>query len=147
MAILGVGNKPFDYDEQDVGLVSYIADLVWSVIEQKQTNEQIRQLNAQLERLAMMDDLTGLMNRRAFFIQGEKEITEPAPSNPTIVTHVGCRCFKTVNDRYGHAAGDRVLQHVSQIIVENLRKMDMVARMGGEEFSVLLPKHRSRRRR
>ena len=47
--------------------------------------------------------------------------------------------FKTVNDRYGHAAGDRVLQHVSHKIVENVREMDMVARMGGEEFSMLLP--------
>jgi diguanylate cyclase (GGDEF)-like protein/PAS domain S-box-containing protein len=140
VAILGVGNKPFDYDEQDVGLVSYIADLVWSVIEQKQTNERIQQLNAQLERLAMMDELTGLMNRRAFFIHGEKEISRAQRhQTPLSLLMLDVDMFKSVNDRYGHAAGDRVLQHVSHKIVENLRKMDMVARMGGEEFSVLLP--------
>ena len=144
VAILGVGNKAFDYDEQDVGLVSYIADLVWSVIEQKQTNEQIRQLNAQLERLAMMDDLTGLMNRRAFFIQGAKEISRvQRHQTPLSLLMLDVDVFKTVNDRYGHAAGDCVLQHVSHKIVENVREMDMVARMGGEEFSVLLPNTRT----
>ena len=140
VAILGVGNKPFDYDEQDIGLVSYIADLVWTIVEQKRTNEQIRQLNAQLERLAMMDDLTGLMNRRAFFIQGAKEISRAQRHRtPLSLLMMDVDEFKTVNDRYGHAAGDRVLQHVSHKIVENVREMDMVARMGGEEFSMLLP--------
>ena len=140
VAILGIGNKPLDYDEQDVGLVSYIADLVWSVIEQKQANEKIRRLNAQLERLAMLDELTGLMNRRAFFIQGAKEISRAQRHRtPLSLLMLDVDIFKTVNDRYGHAAGDRVLQHVSHKIVENLREMDVVARMGGEEFSVLLP--------
>jgi diguanylate cyclase (GGDEF)-like protein/PAS domain S-box-containing protein len=140
VAILGVGNKPFDYDEQDVGLVSYIADLVWSVVEQKQANEQIRQLNAQLERLAMMDDLTGLMNRRAFFIYGEKEISRAQRHHtPLSLLMLDVDMFKSVNDHYGHAAGDHVLQHVSHKIVESLRRIDIVARMGGEEFSVLLP--------
>ena len=140
VAILGVGNKPFEYDEQDVGLVSYIADLVWSIIEQKRTNEQIQQLNSQLERLAMMDELTDLMNRRAFFIQGEKEISRAQRQQTSLsLLMLDVDVFKKVNDQYGHAAGDYVLQHVSRKIVENVRDMDMVARMGGEEFSVLLP--------
>jgi len=140
VAILGVGNKSKDYDEQDVGLVAYIADIVWSIVEQKQTSDQIQQLNTQLERLAMMDELTGLMNRRAFFIQGAKEINRTLRhQTPLSLLMLDVDVFKAVNDRYGHAAGDRVLQHVSQKIVENLREMDTVARMGGEEFSVLLP--------
>ena len=140
ISILGVGNKPLDYDEQDVRLVSYIADLIWSIIEQKRTNEQIQKLNAQLERLAMMDELTGLMNRRAFFNQGAKEVSRAQRhQTPLSLLMMDVDVFKTVNDRYGHAAGDRVLQHVSNKIEENVRKMDLVARMGGEEFSVLLP--------
>ena len=140
VAILGVGNKPNDYDEHDVGLVSYIADLVWSIVEQKRTNEQIRLLNTQLERLAMSDDLTGLMNRRSFFIQGVQEINR-AKRHKTALSlfMLDVDSFKTVNDLYGHEVGDRVLQHISQKIVDNLREIDMVARMGGEEFSVLLP--------
>jgi diguanylate cyclase (GGDEF)-like protein len=140
VAILGVGNKSFDYDEQDVGLVSYIADLVWSIIEQKRADEQILELNAQLERLAMMDELTGLMNRRAFFIQGAKEISRTKRHQTALsLLMLDVDNFKAVNDQYGHETGDRVLQHVSHKIVENVREMDMVARMGGEEFSVLLP--------
>ena len=140
VAILGVGNKPKDYDEQDVGLVSYIADVIWSIIQQKQTDEQIQQLNAQLERLAMMDELTGLMNRRAFFNQGAKEISRTQRhQTPLSLLMLDVDVFKSVNDCYGHAAGDRVLQHVAHKIIENVREMDTVARMGGEEFSVLLP--------
>jgi diguanylate cyclase (GGDEF)-like protein len=140
VAILGVGNKAKDYGEQDLEMVSYIADVVWSIIEQKKTSEQIQQLNAKLERLAMQDDLTGLLNRRAFFIQGEKEISRVERQHtPFSLLMLDVDVFKSVNDRYGHAAGDRVLKHVSQKIVENVREMDMVARMGGEEFSVLLP--------
>ena len=140
VAILGVGNKASDYDEQDVELVSYIADLVWSIIEQKRADEQILKLNAQLERLAMMDDLTGLMNRRAFFIQGAKEISRSERHNlPLSLIMLDVDSFKEVNDQYGHETGDRVLQHISQKLVEKGREMDMVARMGGEEFSLLLP--------
>ena len=76
VAILGVGNKPTEYDWQDIELVSYIADLVWEIVEQKRAGEQIRHLNIQLEHLAMTDDLTGLANRRAFFIKGTDEIKE-----------------------------------------------------------------------
>lgn len=140
VAILGVGNKSLDYDEQDVELVSYIAGVVWSIIEQKRANEKIQELNAQLERLAMMDDLTGLMNRRAFFVHGAKEISRAQrQQTPLSLLMLDVDVFKTINDQYGHAAGDLVLQHVSHKIVENVREMDLVARMGGEEFSILLP--------
>jgi diguanylate cyclase (GGDEF)-like protein len=47
--------------------------------------------------------------------------------------------FKDVNDQYGHAAGDQVLQVVSQILVDNIRKVDILGRYGGDEFAVLLP--------
>lgn len=140
VAILGVGNKSSDYDEQDVGLVSYIADLVWSIVEQKRADEQILALNAQLERLAMQDDLTGLMNRRAFFIQGAKEISRTKRHKiPLSLLMLDVDSFKEVNDKYGHETGDRVLQHVSKKLVEKVREIDSVARMGGEEFSLLLP--------
>lgn len=144
VSILGVGNKPSDYDEQDVELVSYIADLVWSIVEQKQADEQIRQLNIQLERLAMMDELTGLMNRRAFFIQGAKEISRSKRHRtPLSLLMLDVDSFKAINDQYGHEAGDQVLQHVAQKFVEKVRDMDMIVRMGGEEFCVLLPNTRT----
>ena len=121
-------------------MVTYIADLVWSIVEQKRADEQILALNAQLEHLAMMDDLTGLMNRRAFFIQGKKEISRTnRHKTPLSLLMLDVDGFKEVNDQYGHEAGDLVLQQISQKLVEQVREMDSVARMGGEEFSLLLP--------
>ena len=140
VAILGLGNKPSKYNEQDVELVSYIADLVWSIVDQKRADERIRQLNTKLERLAMTDELTGLMNRRSFLVQCEKEISKSQRyKTPLSMLLLDIDRFKTINDRYGHDTGDFVLKRFSRILIENVRAIDMVARMGGEEFSVLLP--------
>lgn len=86
-AILGVGNKASDYNEQDTALVAYIADLVRSIIEQKRTDERIRRLNTKLERLAMTDDLTGLMNRRAFVKNFESEAGRVERYNTPLSIH------------------------------------------------------------
>ena len=67
VAILGVGNKPTDYNQKDVEFINYIADVIWEVVERKRTEEQIIELNRQLEILAMTDELTKVANRRSFF--------------------------------------------------------------------------------
>jgi diguanylate cyclase (GGDEF)-like protein/PAS domain S-box-containing protein len=140
VAILGVGNKPTNYNEQDTELVSYIADLVWSIVEQKNANEKIRQLNAKLEHLAMMDELTDLPNRRAFFLQGAKEINRAQRhETPLSLLMMDLDDFKNINDTYGHDAGDLALRRFSQILSNNIREIDTAARIGGEEFSLLLP--------
>jgi len=140
VAILGVGNKSSDYNDQDVEIVSYIADLVWSIVSQKQANEKIRQLNTKLERLAMIDELTNLPNRRAFFIQGEKEVSRAQrQETPFSMLMLDLDDFKNINDTYGHDVGDLVLQQFSRTLIENIREIDTAARMGGEEFSILLP--------
>jgi diguanylate cyclase (GGDEF)-like protein/PAS domain S-box-containing protein len=140
VAILGVGNKPSDYNDQDVEIVSYIADLAWSIVSQKQANEKIRQLNTKLERLAMIDELTNLPNRRAFFIQGEKEVSRAQRyETPFSMLMLDLDDFKNINDTYGHDVGDFVLQQFSHTLIENIREIDTAARMGGEEFSILLP--------
>jgi diguanylate cyclase (GGDEF)-like protein/PAS domain S-box-containing protein len=140
VAILGVGNKPTDYDQQDVDLVSYIADLVWAIVEQKRADEQIRQLNTRLEHLAMTDELTSLTNRRFFIAQGIQEF-ERAQGNhvPFSLFMLDLDGFKTINDRDGHEAGDKALQRIAAVLQENMRKTDILARLGGDEFSVLLP--------
>jgi diguanylate cyclase (GGDEF)-like protein/PAS domain S-box-containing protein len=140
VAILGVGNKPSDYDQQDVELVDFIADVVWSIVEQRRADAEIRQLNTRLEFLAMTDDLTGLTNRRSFITQGIKEIHRAQRSQtPFSLYMLDLDGFKTINDRDGHEAGDRALQAIAAVLLENVRQTDLLARLGGDEFSVLLP--------
>ena len=139
VSILGVGNKSTDYDDEDVELVRYIADIVWSIIEQKQANEQIHLLNSRLERLAMTDELTGLANRRAFFQRGGEEIRRiQRYQSPLSLIMLDIDRFKDINDTYGHAAGDIVLQGIANILQANIRQIDVPARLGGEEFGILL---------
>ncbi|MBQ5963292.1 sensor domain-containing diguanylate cyclase [Massilia sp. ZL223] len=86
------------------------------------------------------DHLTGLANRRAFFEAAELELArnEAAP-RPTAVIAIDADHFKAINDRYGHPGGDAVLQHMAGILADTFRTVDIVARIGGEEFAVLLP--------
>ncbi|MBN2351788.1 MAG: GGDEF domain-containing protein [Spirochaetales bacterium] len=140
VAVLGVGNKPADYGDKDVVLVSYIADLIWTIVERKRMDEEIRRLNGRLARQANTDELTGLANRRAFFARGAEEIKRSRRhGQPLSLIMLDLDHFKDVNDSYGHDVGDRVLFCVARTLMANVREIDAAARLGGEEFGVLLP--------
>ncbi|MGI4721459.1 MAG: diguanylate cyclase [Janthinobacterium lividum] len=99
-----------------------------------------REASERRRREAFGDHLTGLANRRAFFEAAEQELlrsrTVPRPS--AVITF-DADYFKAINDRHGHPGGDAVLQHLAAILAETFREVDVVARIGGEEFAVLLP--------
>jgi diguanylate cyclase (GGDEF)-like protein len=90
--------------------------------------------------LATNDELTGLTNRRGFYERFEMEI-ERARRNPSsmCVALIDVDHFKQLNDTRGHLSGDLVLQHLAELLNNNVRKSDMVCRFGGEEFVLLLP--------
>lgn len=89
---------------------------------------------------ARADPLTGVANRRAFFELAEAEIRRSSRyRRPLTVAYLDLDDFKTVNDRFGHAAGDRVLRKAASAIRGSLRFNDAVARIGGDEFIILLP--------
>ena len=91
-------------------------------------------------RLAIRDHLTGLHNRRYAMAQLQAMArAAEAQQQPFVVMLVDLDRFKSVNDRYGHAAGDAVLVEVARRLTESLRAEDMVARVGGEEFLIALP--------
>lgn len=94
----------------------------------------------ELTRKALVDALTGLSNRTALgqLFARERLLSERS-SKGLGVCIIDIDHFKSVNDVHGHAAGDRVLQRVAQMLVEALRRTDVVGRWGGEEFVVLLP--------
>ncbi|MDD4885398.1 MAG: GGDEF domain-containing protein [Thiomonas sp.] len=96
-------------------------------------------LEHQLRALAYTDPLTGVQNRRGFFAAVERAIQDaPAGVGGLCVILIDLDHFKQINDRYGHPVGDEVLVEFAQIVLSLLRDGDVFARMGGEEFCVLL---------
>lgn len=103
-------------------------------------NDLLKAQQQELVTLAERDALTGLYNRRQFMRMAEMELVR-ADRMPrgTSLLMVDLDFFKKVNDEYGHPAGDGVLQQVAGILMSSVRASDLVGRMGGEEFIVLLP--------
>ena len=94
----------------------------------------------QLEKLSQTDSLTGLANRRHFMILAEHELSRAVRySGELSLLMMDIDHFKAVNDTYGHQTGDLVLQKLSRLCHEALREIDVIGRLGGEEFAILLP--------
>jgi diguanylate cyclase (GGDEF)-like protein len=94
----------------------------------------------QAESSAVTDYLTGLANARSLFLRLDSELSRCARSlEPLAVLVCDLDGFKQINDRFGHLEGNRVLRSVAQTLRESCRDYDYVARMGGDEFVVLLP--------
>ena len=90
--------------------------------------------------LSSRDALTGLANRRAFALALAREVDRVARSGePALLLMLDIDHFKRVNDSWGHAAGDQVLKAVATALLDSVRPMDLVARVGGEEFAIILP--------
>jgi diguanylate cyclase (GGDEF)-like protein/PAS domain S-box-containing protein len=99
-----------------------------------------KKLEAQLFHEANTDMLTGISNRRYFLAQAEQELRRARRfARDMAVLMVDLDHFKGVNDTYGHAAGDAVLQGFVKRSLESLRQSDVMGRIGGEEFAVILP--------
>ena len=101
---------------------------------------RLRQDNAALWSLALADPLTGLANRRALDLVWTQEVARAGRQGYSCcVLAVDLDHFKQINDRYGHAVGDRVLCTVASVLTATVRGEDFVARLGGEEFTIILP--------
>jgi diguanylate cyclase (GGDEF)-like protein/PAS domain S-box-containing protein len=124
---------PFSQEDED--LVAGLAGDAATAIENARLFEQVQQF-------AMLDELTGLYNRRHFFKMAEREFDRARRYNsPLAAIMLDIDYFKHVNDTYGHAVGDSVLRAVAVCCQSNLRDVDLLGRYGGEEFVVLLPEN------
>ena len=100
---------------------------------------QLEQLAAQLEQLTLEDDLTGLYNRRGLDLLGGSAVDRAARhGTPTCVLFMDLDGLKTINDGFGHAAGDAALVAAAGILRDAVRQTDAVGRIGGDEFAAVL---------
>lgn len=99
---------------------------------------KLHEVKSELEYLAYHDSLTSLPNRILFLQRMEEALAPDRAHKPFSVLCVDLDGFKSVNDTLGHASGDKLLQHVAQRLESCVRKGDTIARMGGDEFSIIL---------
>lgn len=101
---------------------------------------EIYDLSSQLGALAYHDDLTGLLNRRAVLERAKTLLALSARQGSSIsLLMIDIDHFKRINDKHGHAAGDRMLRLIGDTLRDNLRDSDLLGRIGGEEFLAVLP--------
>lgn len=105
----------------------------------KKTNKELERLNGQLYELATTDGMTHLFNRRHFLESSENEfIRQQRKQSQSIMLMMDIDHFKKVNDTFGHAAGDEAIKLVADILKKSLRQYDIVGRIGGEEYAMML---------
>ena len=142
-AILVVGHgavRPRGFTNLCLRVGRSIADAAEVLLSQALGREELSRERDQFAREARTDELTGLANRVAWTEALDKE--QPRRSRyrrPVVVMSVDVDGLKQANDRFGHGAGDELLRGVAGILRRNLRDADVVARVGGDEFGVLLP--------
>jgi diguanylate cyclase (GGDEF)-like protein len=100
----------------------------------------IDRLRAEVAELALIDDLTGIANRRHFLVRLSEACARASRTNePFALLILDLDGFKTINDSYGHGAGDECLRIFTRAVPLRLRDDDLFARSGGDEFCVLMP--------
>jgi two-component system cell cycle response regulator len=110
------------------------------VKEERRQREQLARINRHLLTAAHTDPLTGLANRRGLVSFVEQALaSEGSAARPMAVMMLDLDHFKHVNDTHGHAAGDAVLKEMARRWLRQIRDSDLLARLGGEEFCVVLP--------
>lgn len=126
-------NDVTELDEANRQLVALMGDL-------SESKELLEVQNRELQRLASVDPMTGARNRRSFFPEFERMFEEARSRGlPLSFIMADIDKFKLVNDNYGHAIGDKVIQKFASILLASARDSDIVCRYGGEEFCIALP--------
>ena len=121
------------FDPSDLPSLESVADICANAIQNARYFEKIRHM-------AYVDGLTGLFNRRFFESKIEEEIERSKRYQGAMsVIMMDVDQFKRLNDEFGHLLGDDILRQVSTICGQNLRKVDVACRFGGEEFAIILP--------
>jgi diguanylate cyclase (GGDEF)-like protein len=140
---LTLNQRAYDVTSSKLDPTSKDSDVVFvfrDVTERREAQARLQQLKIELEEMAHTDALTGLQNRRLFITRLNEEAERVRRHGSTLsVLIFDLDHFKQINDTYGHDAGDEVLKSVSAVAMDVKRITDVAARVGGEEFAILLP--------
>lgn len=149
-ALTFMHRQPAAFQPEDVQIAREVADQLAVAILQIRLYERVEghaaelegrvaERTAELERMTLVDDLTGLSNRRALSAFGERELKIAARTGrPATLLFVDLDGLKGINDSWGHEAGDQALKDLASLFMSALREADLVVRLGGDEFCVLV---------
>jgi diguanylate cyclase (GGDEF)-like protein len=125
-SLCAIDNEPRQFDRAQGEIMRKLAEIVVEQFE--------------LQQIAKQDSMTGALTRRGFFAEVEREFLRAGRyDRPSTLVVIDVDLFKSINDRYGHPAGDAVLVSIANCCMANMRRSDIFGRIGGEEFGLLLP--------
>ncbi len=123
----------------DIQIVRQFADWIGNEIARQRDHQALMDAKIDLERVASIDDLTQILNRRAFLERANTEVQRfRRTQQPLTAVMMDIDNFKQINDQYGHATGDELLRKFAETVSGSLRAVDVFGRIGGEEFCLLL---------
>lgn len=135
VGMIGLANKLNDYEQSDATFLQPLLDALGALFYAVQLDKARIDAERRLKNMAMTDALTGVPNRRAF-IERCQFLNDEGGARSVAILDIDH--FKRVNDTFGHAAGDAVIKHLAESLARSIRSDDMVARLGGEEFALIL---------
>lgn len=132
MAVLSYTNSHL-YSQKDIKLMEFISEQIATAIQRKQTEEE-------MEKLAHFDSLTGACNRGyGLSLLGRELKFARRRKTPFLLIYIDIDDFKNINDTFGHGEGDQVLKKVVKLLKSALREIDIICRIGGDEFLLIFP--------
>ncbi|KHT04559.1 sensor domain-containing diguanylate cyclase [Pectobacterium brasiliense] len=141
IGMIALANRREGYDQTMIELLAPLVKTLGIIIHARSLEDERTQIEASLRFNAGHDFLTGLPNRSSFFEQANAFFQNKKQSHQTdksCLAIIDIDLFKNINDQYGHLAGDAVLRELAMLMRMSLRQEDLVARLGGEEFIILL---------
>lgn len=132
--------REMNFNEIDIDALRLMSMWISSELRHQESRRRMERANLQLKELAAKDSLTNIYNRRAFHNYLTQQIyLAKRLGNPLSLLMIDIDKFKKYNDTFGHLEGDKILSCMAELLNEHSRGSDIVARIGGEEFAVLLP--------